>query len=331
MHHKIRIFFILTMLISSLFLVNAQEENFANIRVLLTVKSVDESVSIPLNSVISDSISLEFVLENFDILKEKPEELTLLLDQGRKSRSSYLVEALYSVVNSSLSIQLKCFRIADEKILYTSNIESRIGLDLDVTIRDAAKVLINMINRDIRENPQLVTFLIYEKESVSPEDDPSGYVLSLGFTPFIPIGSAAGYFDPGIGGDFQFLRKMDSSIGTFGAGWFLSVNIAKASGVYNSSDNLFLTSGPYASYLYNLNKLFSLEAHIYGGPALLMVNRNQEGYLNLIVPFISFGLGGQIHLRESFGMLIAMDINTYFERSLIISGILPKIGVYLNL
>ena len=156
------------------------------------------------------------------------------------------------------------------------------------------------------------------------------FELSLGFSPFFPVGSAADYFtfglEPWLYTGYRF--KVGSSSLTLGA--YGGVNIFTAEGVLISSENLLVAAGTDLRFLTSEEDVLRVGFRLAGGAAFLMVNPNDQGFQTAVVPFGSGGLSIDIGLGI-IGLGLQFNYTAYFEQSVIIMGFSPGGQISLRL
>lgn len=309
------------------FSLNAQELESPNIRIMLTVSNDEENPG-PLNRVISESIELEFIIQDFDVLSVDFEKRDKLFIKSKRSRTSYLVETHYKAFEGKVNLKFQCFRIADSIEIYSESFEYPVDLKLDDSIQKQSSILVGIIHKDIEENPQKVSYLVYDQEPVEREET---LLLSGGFSLFIPMAVAGEYFSFGYMPFFQLHRTLDLPFGYLGIGVFLSLNIIAAEGDQSSTENLFISAGPDVRLGITLNKTFTLYVKVNTGVSFAMVNRNGEGYQGFMIPVLSSGLGSEISINDRLGIFIGTDYIMYFEESINVTGFSPSIGVCFSL
>ncbi len=321
----------------------AQILDTANVRILLKVQYDSEGSNPPLNMVITDSISLEFKLRNFDTLVVDPEDQIeldgnapdSLISFGRRSRSSYYLSVLYKVEKGQVELKTSCYRIYDGFLLMTEVYTTAVGLSLDEDIQQQASLYIDRIEKDMREHPDLVTYLVYEEESeprVSSEEySPRLPGLTAAYTMYLPLGESRDYLSTGINPRIRVHFPLSLAIGELALGWSFSANMISAEGELNSSENIFFCTGPDVNFRYPVWDRLYLYAGFSGGFCFWMVNRNGEGYQGVLLPAFIADAGAGWAFSERFHLILGADYSLYIEESLNITGISPSLGIYLNL
>ncbi len=322
-------------LLCSSIVLTAQESGDEFIRIALAAESDTDS---PLAGIITDSMSFEFYLQDMDLLLLEPDDLKSLLKTGDKEQCSYLVTSTSVIGEEEVGLQLKCIRIRDGFELYERSFTTPVDLTLDQQIQKEVSAMVALIQQDRADNPELTTLLKNEipqeepEPSVIPEAPRKRPVrVSAGGALFIPVGKTADYFKMGALPWLQGHLLYDLPFGRLGAGFSLTLNILQAAGEANKSKNLFFTAGPEGMFILDLNKSLSLFAGLDGGVALLMIDMNDEGYQGFAVPYVSPGAGVFFGLKDWMGIRAEISSIFYFEESLTISGLIPRIGLYFNL
>ncbi len=317
----------------------AQILEAANIRVLLLVEYDGEEDNVPLQSVITDSVSLEFTIRNLDVLVVEPEDLDALSSGDedplaaleRRSRSSYVMHVLYSVDKGKVELKTECLRISDSSSLLKETFKVPVGLSLDDEIQQEVSGYIDRIEADIQENPDLMTYLVYEEEKDSaPASFPVPGITTT-FTFFMPLGESMDYLGYGINPRIRAHYPLPLSFGEIGFGWSVSVNSVSAEGELNTSRNIFTSTGPDILLKWNFLDRYYLYAGLSGGMCIWMVNRNSEGYQGVLLPGLIADAGAGWAYNDWIHLVLGADYSLYFEESLNIMGISPSLGVYLNL
>ena len=166
---------------------------------------------------------------------------------------------------------------------------------------------------------------------VSETLDSMHFTFSASFSPFLTTGEATSYFTLGMFPDIYAGYCFFTSYGYFSLGLTTSLNYFKAEGILLPSDNLLISLGPEIRLGFDANSFPDMFLRFTGGASLFMMNRNNEGYKNTIIPFISGGPGINLNITRSFGIVITTNYSLYFETSVLITGFSPSAGVYLRL
>lgn len=291
---------------------------------MVGAKAIDEENGKALQAIVIDSISLEILLEEFNTSIIKLSNRERMLKQGKKEEASYLIECYYTSDINSISLEISCTRIKDESNIFSDAIVAPLDLELDLAIRNSIKKLLVLLQTDIKENPRLITRI---KEEVPGEF--KHLYFSLGAAPFIPLGEVRNYFSIGGMSELNLLYRAPASFGNLGYGIHLSGNYFQAEGDLNSSDTVFLAGGPEFRPSVTITNWIDLYLRANGGLSIFMIRTEETGFQNTLIPYISAGGGTAIKLSRDFGLVISCIYYNYFEKSLLISGLSPTIGLYL--
>ncbi len=312
----------------------SQEQDLPGYRVILIVRDSIGMDNVPLNAVITDSIILEFFIRNFDVLNYEVGDRERMLTLGFRTRSSYLIEAEYSVVQGQLEIQIRCIRISDEAEIYSDSIRTRVGLDLDEEIQARVSMLIDLIEADIDQNPDLVTRLVYDEEvrESPPQERESNWPdVTAELSLFFPLGESAEYLSMGIVPRIRVHYPITLPFGELALGWSFSMNFISAQGDLYSSENIFTSTGPDILLKWFITEKIYLYTGLSGGVCIWMTNREDEGYQGMLLPSLIADAGAGWIFSDHVGFVAGAAFSIYPEESLNITGISPSVGVYFNI
>lgn len=311
----------------------ADELENKDILLILAIQKDIKNISTPMDNFITNSITLEFVINDFDIFIAEPEDNISLSSLKRRNQFSYLINADYSVDSNQVELHMVCYRIKDSYTLYQEKITSLLGLELDRDIEKHLDTMINRIEQDMRDNPDLLVRL--PKQEQLPETPPSSDYrrpdISAVCGLFLPMGESRSYLHNGILSSIRFHYTRESPSFDFNLGWAVSVNVMEAHGQINTAQNIFTSTGPDIHLKGYLNQRFYLYSGINGGLCFWSINIDNQGYQGTVIPYTAADLGFGVVLSEKMMLNVSTEYSLYFEESLTIMGISPTVGVYINL
>ncbi len=334
-------------LISSNFIVSAEETNNGSPQIIISTTTYDKNDDNSLLDLINESISLEFQINRFSTDIDLNTDLDDALHNADLSGATYLIRSNYSVTDNDLFIEMHGIRVANGVEIYSVRFESTINLDFDSRIKKSLEPLIAKIKKNFMENPPLTAEIIepiiikdeiYKdeifdtKEVVTEMEDEEEDIfrhleIFLGFSPFLTTGDASEFFTLGLVPEMSFIYKRQTPFGYWGIGLFSSFNFFSASGNLDTSDNCLISLGPEIKLGFKSTKLLTLNIKLNGGMTFFLHKKENEDYLNSIVPFISGGIGLTIDFLPSLGAYFSGIYILYAESSVLITGFSPSIGM----
>jgi len=288
-------------------------------------------------------------------------------DQAAAGGMDLLLVNRYTTRGNEINLTFSCYFVPEKRLLVEVSGKGDFNLTLDGVIRQMLQKIIKDVEGQLDELPSLAVVeeeqepeqetaaapveadpveaepKVISGEIVQPEFEPEvpvqpeaadarfrHFELSLGFSPFFPVGDAADYFtiglEPWLYTGYRF--KIGSSSLTLGA--YGGVNIFTAEGVLISSENLLIATGGDLRLLTSEEDVLRVGFRLAGGAAFLMVNPNDQGYQTAVVPFGSGGLSIDIGLG-AVGLALQFNYTAYFEQSVIIMGFSPGGQISLRL
>ena len=327
--------------------------------ILIAIHSSNEAgdISKTIAEFINDNISLELKIEGY-LVKILDRDVIDLQTATVEANAKYLVSSKYSNENNVLKLTMDLIRVKDNANIFTINSSSTIDLDLDSSIRDSILLLITELKKNIISNPpindeivEITDTAVQEsqeiqdvKQEISVTQNANTipekliakerfrkFKISAGFSPFLTTGNASDYFTLGLLTEIHFEYRFQTSFGYFGLGIQSSVNYFTATGLLLSSENLLIAIGPEVRLGIDATSFLDLFIKLNGGVTIFMLNKNNEGYVSALIPYISGGLGIVMNITPAFGLYISGNYSVYFEKSLFITGFSPTLGLHLKL
>jgi hypothetical protein len=164
-----------------------------------------------------------------------------------------------------------------------------------------------------------------------PVSAPKHQVLfSGGFSPFLPTGAAAYYFNIGYLPSLLASIFVDTPMGPIGLGLYAGVDYFKAVGSQDYSNTFLLPVGVDVRYALG-SATFRPFFHLAGGPAFLVMVTGAQGTLASVLPFLKSGIGLEVMLTQGLGISALADYDVYFEMPYLLMGFSPSINMELHL
>lgn len=312
-----------------------QAENLENdnIMIMLAIQNDIKNLETPLDNFITHSIYLEFILNNFEVFIAEPGDNLNLSSLKNRKQFSYLVNALYSYDSEKVGLSINCYRIKDSFPLQSVNISSIIGLELEKDLELHTRTIIDQIEQDMINHPDMLFFIPEEKPptetiALSTNEFPD---ITTEASLFFPLGESLDYLEKGIVGRIRYQYIWDNPSMDLALGWLVSVNVIKARGKIYSAENYFVSTGPDIHLKYHLNQRLFLTLGAAGGICFWAINLEDQGYQGTVIPMVASDLGVGVSLSDKVSLFLSGEYSIYLEESLYIMGISPSLGVYINL
>lgn len=282
---------------------------------------VDSENDEALKEVITESISIELEVADFDVNREN---------------ESFTIKCLYSTDRDILNIVIDCYSIVtSEKILSVSN-TGRINLDLDLTIQSLARDLISRLKEVIKKNPELIADPVMDEEIIeeiteAEIDDFKKITITVSVSSFLTTGDASNYFKNGIMPELSLTYRIKQDFGYISAGIRSSANMFKAKGLVYSSDNMLISAGPVIGIGFNTNSAIEISAFLSSGLTMFMIDSEVNGADTTYIPYVSSGLGFNLNFTNNLALYLKTGYDIYFEESVLLTGFSPSVGLTINI
>ena len=163
-------------------------------------------------------------------------------------------------------------------------------------------------------------------ETVSRKS-PGPFTISAVIAPFVTTGEATEYFTQGVDISFFGGYRFTNSRAYLAPGIFAVMDHFTAEGESVSSNNFLLSAGPEIRGGISFNYITDIFFRFGFGGSVLMMNADNTGYRNMLIPSLTMGLGFNYYFMENLGVSISSNYSLFLESSMIISGFLPSVGV----
>ena len=327
--------------------------------ILVYIYSSDADIGSALKDDISKSISNKLKIAEFNVIRiENDTAITELLETAEWMGAFFVIEVLFSVKADSILFDISCYSVWDSEILISVSSETETSL-LDEDIKEKLDEVIPIIQKNLyvieqqilaeeivrekeleqeqalEEDQESEQVAKVEQEAVSEpefikekEQGPKPFIIQAGVAPVIATGGAAKYFTVGVEFSLFGGYSFANPLGCLTLGLSTTINYFKSEGVLITSDIFLFSVGPELRFDMGVNSFAAILFRLSSGGALLMVNVNNSGYRNMLIPFISVGLGAGFSISDFFGFSVISNYSVYMERSTPISGFIPTLEIY---
>ena len=311
----------------------ASEESSGFISVMITEQKKAERLNKSFLDIINSSIELELKIKQFASYRKDVDTLPGLYEKALKENTSYIILTEVQIDAEELKYIMAVYRAADQFPVYETSRTVTINFYLDQAVKESASILVQAMIADSLANPDKI---VRKSPEVLPVGEAAGespvsfFSLSLGFGPYLTNGEASSYFTTGLAPEFHADFNFKTPGGYWSLGIFGSYNLAEARGVLFDADLQFASVGPELQYAIRFNPVLDLFYNITGGYTILIVNPNDEGIRIASFPFASGRVGLNINIFKHAGLYLSAGYLVYFEQSVVITGLLPSLGLHLR-
>jgi murein DD-endopeptidase MepM/ murein hydrolase activator NlpD len=336
--------------LTSSFALFGQEGNEPPILVAITARADENNgQQLDLSKIISDTLSVEFTINDYDTLHVTAQNQGDFLDLARDKGALYGVECLYVIKENILQTNLLLLRVANGQEIFSQSLNLLINLDLDFSLESVLREILLALEKDLLENPpvessekKLVKKANKKKESETVESEKtaesareSDFILeplkrrkiSAGFGPFLTTGEGNRYFPlgymPQIHGEYRF--PLPAGYG--GIGLHGSANLFEIQGSIGEGQGYLVSLGPEFRLGVEGYSPLGMYLRISGGGSLFLLKKPEEPMKFTFIPYASTGLGVDIDLFPSLGLYLEGNYMVFFEKTLFVTGFYPSLGL----
>lgn len=287
--------------------------------IIVSTKQSDELSDLHFRDLIDAVISEEFAYFGFSIIfVENYKDRQELVQTAEWMDASYIIENTLYMKKSQLQWQLNCFSLQDDTELFNSIKKAEQINSAELQIRTTFEELIPLIRKDLQPK-------------VSDPINGNSFIIQLGAAPLIAIGDVTKYFNVGL--ETHLLagyRFYPNETFELLLGLYTGLSYFQANGILTSSQNFLTSLGPEIRLGTEVNSLMNIYVRLSSGISIFTVNTNKHGIMNTIIPYVSAGIGSDIHLSEHFGFSVLLGYSLFLEGSTIIQGFVPGAGMYIE-
>jgi hypothetical protein len=285
-----------------------------------------------------------------------------LLSLSEQAGITLAVSGTYVIEGNEIRLTFRSYDVATGSVVATVEKNGRLDLMLDSAIGEAVDEILLQTGVQAPETrtPDVGTPDAgtaegtdgtapsggSQKQALLPADEAAGvpaapdataagvqtprkhFEFSLGFAPFLTIGTASEYFTIGLQPSFYGIYHFNLRMGQLGLGLYAGLNSFRAEGLIASSDTTLVPIG--LDLRYSAGFPLGLFLHISSGPAILTINPNGTGRLSKIIPYAMAGIGFQLFFSEGLGIALDTSFAIFFERQLPIMGYSPSVYLYVK-
>jgi hypothetical protein len=278
--------------------------------------------------------------------------------------ADFLIIGQYETRGDFVDIYLSCIHGDSQDVVATASGGGELGLAFDSIVARTAEELVASISgllaqyqptetaageqkaegtvaderptevQTEQETPESQESRVSETITEQPTDIESGaprrIELSLGASPFLPVGRVSDYFKigfmPAISGHYRLFL----SGGVLGLGAFAAFNTFDASGAVSESRNRLISLGADLRYVVMTGSPVRLFVRAAGGAAILSISVEEGDWLSKIIAQAQAAVGFQWFFSPALALTLDNSFIIYFEAESPIMGYSPTLLFSVN-
>lgn len=326
----------------------------------------DESIKTFMNTTVSSQLRQAALNA---IIIEHETTLSELLESAGWLGAFFLVDISYTRASDNYTVELNGYSTWDKMNIVSREQAGTTGdeqtADYSRIIDEVIQVINEYLETEVVQTliSEMEEELDYEEEEVAavmPEDPPAetsedppeeipieppteplekhlvkkaagSFIITAEAAPFVAVGEATEYFTLGLNSAILGGYSFSLPAGILNTGLAVEVFSFNALGVQTDAQNIIVSLGAEVQYFPNVERIASTYYKLAGGAGYFVVNTVSTDTLTKIIPYIAFGTGAVFQLTGIFGVYAGIDFHLYIERSTVISGFSPSLGIYLRL